>query len=422
MSAFLLGLGFRADMGTTIRKLVLLKLIDACHDDGSKIFPALTTVAQAAQCSVRQVQREVKAFLDVGLLVMVREGGKGPGSTCEYRLDLDVLEAISKRGWDALVTPAEASAPPEYAERKGDTVSPLAADAEIKGDTGDTLRVTPTTDKGDSWSPTTPYYPLPDPSEREGAREAVSEKEDRSTIAGTADFEKRVMRFCNGRGFKAGQWPDWDTSSPGYIGKVMGKLDEDERQAAERWRDAYLQDMARRSKKPVPPGIFLRDRLWTGLDPAILLRFENKTRQVSERPDNWAPAYGPAHAAILFRILLDGPDKPDMAPENGLWLASKLRDAWPRLFNFRQVTDVKGGIMAHPGEMGLAALMEFVPASSPFMAEWTAELRRRGLPELRQPDGMAGHYFPKGGPYGLQEFERAVWAVMTAGESDEHAA
>ena len=61
MSAFLLGTGFRADMGTCIRKLVLLKLIDACEDDGSRIFPAIATVARAAQCSDRQVQREIKS-------------------------------------------------------------------------------------------------------------------------------------------------------------------------------------------------------------------------------------------------------------------------------------------------------------------------------------------------------------------------
>jgi hypothetical protein len=101
MSAFLLGTGFRADMGTCIRKLVLLKLIDACEDDGSRIFPAIATVARAAQCSDRQVQREIKSFLDIGLLSLVRAGGQGRRSTNEYALDLDVLSAISKAGWDA---------------------------------------------------------------------------------------------------------------------------------------------------------------------------------------------------------------------------------------------------------------------------------------------------------------------------------
>ena len=95
MSAFLLGVGFRADMGTCARKLVLLKLIDACDDDGSRIFPAIATIARAAQCSTRQVQRELQAFRDVGLIRLVREGGKGRRSTNEYRLDLDVLAAIA---------------------------------------------------------------------------------------------------------------------------------------------------------------------------------------------------------------------------------------------------------------------------------------------------------------------------------------
>lgn len=106
MSAFLLGIGFRADMGTCVRKLVLLKLIDACEDDGSRIFPAMSTVARAAQCSTRQVQRELKAFLDVGLIRLVREGGKGPRSTNEYALDIDLLQRLGRKaGRRSVMTP-----------------------------------------------------------------------------------------------------------------------------------------------------------------------------------------------------------------------------------------------------------------------------------------------------------------------------
>lgn len=198
MSAYLLGIGFRADMGTPTRKLVLLKLIDACEDDGTRIFPAVSTIARAAQCSTRQVQRELSRFVEQGLLQVVREGGKGPRSTTEYTLRLDVLASIAEAGWEGFCKEAN----------KGDTVSPLAetsggeggtpdreqttgveggtpdrdqatADREEKprgveggtpdreankGDTGDTIRVTPATDKGDTACHPTPYYPSKDPS------------------------------------------------------------------------------------------------------------------------------------------------------------------------------------------------------------------------------------------------------------------
>lgn len=159
MSAKLLGIGFSCDMGTPCRKLILLKLIDACEDDGSRIYPAVATIARAAQCSPRQVQRELAGFVDIGLLAIVREGGKGPGSTTEYRMDLALLRRLEDHGWRAVV--AEIAGPAD--EGKGDTESPL------KGDNG-APRVTPATEKGDSWSRTTPYDPSIDPSAAADAR------------------------------------------------------------------------------------------------------------------------------------------------------------------------------------------------------------------------------------------------------------
>lgn len=176
MSAYLIGLGFKADMGTPIRKLILLKLIDHCHEDGTHIFPAHSTIAAAAQCSTRQVKRELAAFCECGLLRIVREGGKGPGSTNEYALDVERLIALSRTGWEGLpAAGSEAGSQDcrndaELPAKKGDTVSPLSPVAQDKGDTGDTKRVTPATAKGDSWSPTNPHEPSREPST--SAREA----------------------------------------------------------------------------------------------------------------------------------------------------------------------------------------------------------------------------------------------------------
>ena len=168
MSARLLGAAFEAEMGSTIRKLVLLKLVDACDDDGSRIFPAVSTIARAAECSERQVQRELKNFCESGLLALVGNETGGRSNTREYRLDLEALHEVARVGFVALWDRAAGRAGVENEAEKGDTASPFD---DGKGDRDDTERVTGTTQKGDKLSHPTPYRPLNDPSiERERAR------------------------------------------------------------------------------------------------------------------------------------------------------------------------------------------------------------------------------------------------------------
>lgn len=417
MSARLLGLGFGCDMGTPHRKLVLLKLIDACEDDGSRIFPAVATIARAAQCSARQVQRELSTFVRVGLLSIVREGGKGPRSTREYQMDVGMLRRIEEAGWETVT-----------AANKGDRESPLDSD---KGDSDDTIRVTGTTDKGDKLSHPTPQEPSIDPSEEREARGRADDfgseeggsdaAAGRGETPGTADFEKRVMRFCNGRGFTAGAWPDWDTSAPGWIGRQFTKLSESDRQAAERWRDAYLRDIALRRKSPVTVGVFLRDRLWEGLDPEMLLRADRAATQGARpaepaKPDGWAPALGPVWAAALHAALLDGPERPELAPAGGLWLAGHLRRAWPAVAMLLDLVSQGRGLVFGPRWHALRDAMEFVPTGTAVFEAWVDEYRRRGWPEVKLRAGIDGAYFPKGGPAGLDAFGAAV---QEAGNGDD---
>lgn len=412
MSAYLLGTGFRADMGTCIRKLVLLKLIDACEDDGSRIFPAIATVARAAQCSDRQVQREIRAFVEIGLLRMVREGGKGRRSTNEYAMNLDVLAAIAKDGWDAYAERVAAGA-------KGDTVSPL--ESTPKGDTGDTDRVTGETPKGDNACRTTPPEPSIDPSIEREARESGREDsqsdeaqtDDRADHPATAAFEKRVMRLCNGRGFMAGPWPDWDTSSPGHIARMFAKLSTDERREAERWRDPYLLNLVGRKKKPVPLSNFLRDRLWTGLDPAILEHAEKwkiarMKPEERPKPEGWASCLGPVGMARLFAILLAGQQEGEPEP-GALWLEARLRRDWPAVHKWKQLQQAKGGLVFGEQWHALKDAMEAVPQDSDALSAWRAEFAARGWPWIAVFDQLDVVFCPKGGPAaGLKAFEAAL--------------
>lgn len=399
VSAFLLGTGFRADMGTCVRKLVLLKLIDACEDDGSRIFPAMSTVARAAQCSTRTVQREIQAFLEIGLLRLVREGGKGPRSTNEYALDLDVLNAIGKAGWDAYAGSVERGA----AQAKGDTVSPLA-DAE-KGDTDDRLRVTPATPKGDTRCHTTPPDSSIDPSE-ERARECEGLGEEGSEPDEADDprkFEKRVKRLADRH-----NWPSWANSSTAWTVKQFAALSDAERAEAEAHAAAYI---AACGRKALSLGSYFAERKWRDL-PAEALAPKVQPSTIEAKP------FGPVWGAIRFREFLTvepqaGPpptafqaDLLARADEMGQRerMARQARYGWPKVNHWHERAESRKGFTVSASDPAINAEMEFVPAGSAMWSAWEAEHVRCGWPWIPDPGGMRGAWFPKGGPGGLEGF------------------
>lgn len=97
MSASLLGLAWAAKVGDSkTRKLVLMKLVDCCDDEGSNIWPSLQTVADHVGASTQQVRRELKRFCEVGLLRRVSDGGRGKGSTARYEMDIDMLSRLRR--------------------------------------------------------------------------------------------------------------------------------------------------------------------------------------------------------------------------------------------------------------------------------------------------------------------------------------
>ncbi len=381
-------------------KLLVLVALANFADDEGVCWPAMATIAAKARISERSAQRACRDMADAGILDI--EEGSGPRGANRYRV---VVAAFRGNGPDTTSSGGGAKlSPPEPAS---------------EGVTNSAGGVTPVTLGGDTGVTRTVIEPPIDPSEervRAAARAAQGRDGEQDTVRadtpGTADFEKRVMRFCNGRGFEAGPWPDWDTSSPGYIGRQMAALGPEERRAAERWRDPYLLDLKYRGKKPVPPGVFLRDRLWTGLDPEILQRAE-KLKQSKlapaerPKPEGWAAAHGPVWSARLHGILLAGPERPERVPDEipvaageALWLTSQITSAWPTLAALRN----GGGRVFGPEWHALKDAVEFVPANSTMFGSWRDEYARRRWPWPKVPDGMDGLYFPKDGPDGLEAF------------------
>jgi hypothetical protein len=379
--------------------LVLLALSDFANDDGI-CWPAMATIADKARISERSAQRACRAMAESGLIEI--EENSGPKGANRYRI---ILGGSQGRGGDKL-------APPEDCDG---------------GDKCDAGGVTNTTGGGDTSVTRTVIEPSIEPSRErvrasaddagaeEGGNEDGPDGEEAGSVPSpdSADFQKRVIRFCNGRGFSAGEWPDWDTSSPGYIRRQFANLSEADRRHAERWRDAYLRDIATRKRKPVPVGVFLRDRLWEGLDPELLVKAQRAAVQGSKpaehaRPEGWAVAMGPVWSACLFDQLLRGPERPELAPDGGLWLAAHLRRAWPRVERLFQFAQMKRGFVAPERFHAAKDAMEFVPEGCGVWSAWESEFKRRGWPAWPRREGFDGMYFPSGGPGCIAAFEQAL--------------
>lgn len=380
---------FKMNLGGCNRKLLAVRLADFADDEGRGIYPGVRRLAAETELSERTIQRILADFVEEGILVVVQEASGRPGQTNRYDYDLKTLFAYTPR-------------------KTGDSVSPVLADQGVTNqpETGDT-----SDGDGCHGVTRTVIEPLTEPLEREGARKA---QEDRSTIPGTAEFRKRLQRFLSGTGYRQGEWPNWANGTTiEWIDRHFAALPDADRKAAEANRDAFLVKSGKTNV--MGAGNYFKGRAWEILS--------DKDRKASEpvlsaeKAENWAKAYGPVHAAMLFRILISGPDNPQFAPQGGHWFASHLRTAWPRLAAFWQQTDLRGGLTADELDIRLSAEMEFVPVDSDGMREWRAVMKDLNLPEIRMPDTMRGGYFPKGGPQYLHKFEAAIKE-----RGDEHAA
>lgn len=108
--------------------LVMLKLADHANDEGSKVWPAVATIADQAQCSERTVQNVLKALRDCGLVSVVKPGGGSSPTIYELNVPLLGLLARAKAklegGADIIEIPEEiyAQADPQT----GATIAPHA--------------------------------------------------------------------------------------------------------------------------------------------------------------------------------------------------------------------------------------------------------------------------------------------------------
>lgn len=139
MSAHLMGLAFKARLGAVNRKVVLLKLCDHAHDDGTNIYPSVARIAHETEVSERTVQRILAGFVETGLLSVIDNESGGRGRTKNYTLCLNRLYELVMEIKGDSVTPFNDGAHPglkgdsvtPFEEEKGDSVTPFER---VKGD------------------------------------------------------------------------------------------------------------------------------------------------------------------------------------------------------------------------------------------------------------------------------------------------
>lgn len=97
MSARLMHQVRESRLGSPAEKLVLVMLASYADDDGGRVYPSMSRLAGDCCMSRRGVQKIADRLVASGVLVRVRDGGKGPGSTNEYRVNIATLERLVNR-------------------------------------------------------------------------------------------------------------------------------------------------------------------------------------------------------------------------------------------------------------------------------------------------------------------------------------
>ncbi|MCA0401305.1 MAG: helix-turn-helix domain-containing protein [Proteobacteria bacterium] len=284
MSARLLGLAFGARVPSHAAKIVLLKLVDCCDDEGRNIYPSVATLATAAECAERTVQRVLRLFCAIGLLRLVREGGAGKGSTRCYEMDIRLLFELSRPGLFAELEARNGGAV-DAEETAGHAQN--ACDKAEEAAPGETLRVTPchpnealrvtlTTSQGDiAVSPN----PLREPSRVEkesawahaaGATSGSPGGHDESAgLAGDGATSGPAVTLDDFRKV----WPRVGVDDQAKLATAWAELPFAERRAAIDGVAPFLAELKAAKRSTVPASwSYLSQRRWTLIDAEAAAR------------------------------------------------------------------------------------------------------------------------------------------------------
>lgn len=96
MSNHLTSLAYKADVGSLLRKAVLVLLADKASDDGAGIWASKQTMADELCCSKQAVLNALHQFEAEKLIRQTGQRDHQNGYTVEYQLNVPALEALPK--------------------------------------------------------------------------------------------------------------------------------------------------------------------------------------------------------------------------------------------------------------------------------------------------------------------------------------
>jgi hypothetical protein len=383
MSARLLGIAIYAQAPSPAAKLVLIALVDACDDEGRRIFPSVAKLARAAQCSARQVQRVLRAYCSAGLLRVVREASGRPGQATHYEMDVGVLRRLEAEGWEAVAgcvdvgeeDAAESCATPlptplPQGEREkgrgetGDTMSPVAGEAEQgRG-------VTSVTETGDMMCHPNPQEePL---NLRERARADAGRQA--GAPAGAVELPSAEPSGTPTLDQFRKRWPTTVADDAIRVENAWAALSFADRRAAFEAVPAFLDEM-KALKRAIPPAGFtyLAQRRWQGLEGRKAAMAATTTHlEIKPLGKDW------------WAVLLD---RSERGQRIGMMLsmAAEGKSYWVTLSEF---------------PASLRDRLKATPAGSAHAAAWMGWLKARGHrpPELKAD---AWVFLPEGEPAGM---------------------
>jgi hypothetical protein len=91
--------------------MLALALADHAHDDGTRIWPSLDTLAKKTKQSRSSVRRHLKGMTDSGWLVLVRQSDGRAGGTNEYRIHPGWIAGTFALGEGVNLTPSPDAVP-----------------------------------------------------------------------------------------------------------------------------------------------------------------------------------------------------------------------------------------------------------------------------------------------------------------------
>jgi hypothetical protein len=299
MSAALLGLALKAKLHSQTRKMVLIKLVDCCQEDGTRIYPSLATIAEDAECSVPTARRVMQTFCKVGLLRKVRDGGSGAKSTNHYEMDVDMLARLRRPElWPALEAAAlhdpisdsddddaPGHAPDAVSEPQAPTSHGANKGITVEGYHGDSL---PNPAEGYHQGDTQPLSKNPY-SEREGAGASSGEQ------AGPADVQTQAEQPTATLAEFRAAWPNVHRDGQKAIDAAWEALPFAMRRAAVDGIKPFLANLGPR-KFQIAASTYLAERRWTLLPAMVAERAAGANSAVRAWTKDW-------WRLVLFRIM-----------------------------------------------------------------------------------------------------------------------